>query len=221
MKRGTAPEPSGSAAAITVTSCKQLDYSNLTTTHIGFATIQESMDLNNEMDEFIKNHQKWKAEYAERQKTLQEKLAHAPPVPVPVKKVPDEASEQMRKELWEVSKRCGADIKELESTKSKMLEMQRQKAEIDKKLQLSQKALENKGEVQKLVSPLDELQSQLNFEADELAEILKPDKKANSGTTAVAAPAAAKTESEKADPKVAKILADLDQDMKELDELLK
>jgi len=188
-------------------------------TNIGFATIQESMDLNNEMDNFLKEHEKWKSEYAEKQKILNSKIAKPIEKPTESQKTENFTNIWLAKESLESAKKCDANAKELENKKTKFQDVQSKKAEIDKKIELSQKAFENKAAVQKLVSPLDELESQLKFEDEELSEILKSQKdKKNYGKNEEIK----KNEENKTDdPKVAKLLKDLDADMKELDELLK
>eukprot|EP00826_Nyctotherus_ovalis_P004799 TRINITY_DN11062_c0_g1_i1.p2 TRINITY_DN11062_c0_g1~~TRINITY_DN11062_c0_g1_i1.p2 ORF type:complete len:225 (+),score=66.55 TRINITY_DN11062_c0_g1_i1:77-751(+) len=185
------------------------------TTNVGFGTIQESLDLNTEIDQFIKDHEKWKKEYAQKQKLQAQSVKPA----VLPKKSKKEEKNWIKNELIELSKKCENNIKEFASHKVEIEKIQQQKLNMDAKLTISQKALENRDAVKEMISPLDELQSKLELEAGELSDILKPGQtKPNSSITEKMTT----TEEQSAeDNKVSKILADLDQDMKELDELLK
>ena len=184
------------------------------TTNVGFGTIQESLDLKGEIDQFLKEHEKWKKDYAEKQQLQAQSIK-----PAVVKKKSDKKEKNwIKDELIEISRKCENNIKQFASQKVEMEKLQQQKFNMDVKLTLSQKALENRDEIKEMVSPLDELKNQLELEAGELTELLNQTNiKTNSSS--------ANTKTEETplagDNKISKILADLDEDMKELDELLK
>eukprot|EP00826_Nyctotherus_ovalis_P032159 TRINITY_DN25963_c0_g1_i2.p1 TRINITY_DN25963_c0_g1~~TRINITY_DN25963_c0_g1_i2.p1 ORF type:complete len:199 (-),score=50.72 TRINITY_DN25963_c0_g1_i2:155-751(-) len=183
------------------------------TANVGFGAIQENLNLKSEIDQFLENHEKWKKEYAQRQK-LQELPIKVIKLEVPVEEPDESRNNKIKDELIELSRKCEGDIKEFALHKVEIEKLQQQKLTMDTKLTLSQKALENREAVEEMVSPLNELQGQLEFEADKLSGILSQPPNDNSI-------ADTKESTLPEDKKVSKILADIDEDMKELDELLK
>lgn len=224
-----------------------------TVASIGFATIQESLDLKNEMDTYIKDLQKWKADYAEKEKAMSAKTTK--------KKIPKHVQQQagtqesagmiierMEKETAEVGRICEKEAQVISENKAKMQAIQKQNAELNKKLGASQINLESKNMAKEILRPLEDLQSQLKFSNDELMSMIRLEdekfakltatssgdkKKKPSGSKATKEKLKeerrkeAKKKSKKDDEetvetqKVSKILADLDKEMKELDSLLK
>ncbi len=217
---------------------------------IGFATIQESLDLKNEMDTYIKDLQKWKADYAAKEKaTKLAKPAPRPPKPIQQQAGPQEHGmelEKMEKETADIGRMCEKEEQEISESKRRMQAMQKQKAELDRKLGASQISFESRGMVKEILRPLDDLQSQLKFSNDELMarlriedEKLAADDKAK-GKGKKKDPAKSKEKEKKKEAlkrgmkketkkeedtgeskKVSKILADLDKEMREIDSLLK
>jgi len=220
MKREKKNEAAAGVTGTTEAPLTKVQDSTTMTSNIGFSTIQESLNLTTEMDNYIKDLQKWKKDYAENEKKQekeaeQEKLAKRPKQPTPSKAFSEE-KEKMEKELVEVNAKCDAEVKEITASKAKMLEIQRQKEEIDKKLSISQQNLESKNATKQVTSSLDELQSQLKFDTEEMSSLVS-----KIGIEDKAVGAGKAEENKAGDGKVSKILAELDQDMKELDDLLK
>ena len=167
-----------------------------------FDVFQESMNLSMKIDQFIKDHKKWRAEYKNVKRDTK--------INIPVyRRNRRKSNEGLRRVLTDAKKRCDNSILDFANNKRRIQEAQKQKIDMDMSLIVYKKQLENINASKQVVSPLDDLEEQLKIETDKLSKALNVDDKLSARRPNVG------------DEKINKILSDLDKDMNELNELLK
>lgn len=173
--------------------------------NVGLDIVQTSIDLNHKMNEFIQEHEKWKAEDSRRKKELDDRFL-APTLASTNTKV--NPHEKLRAKLIEQQNNCENCIKEFADHKNRMKMAQKQKIEMDVTLETYKKQLDAINASKRVVSPLNEIQNQLQLEERELSRVLQGVEEPN------------KEQPLTEDNRINKILADLNEDMKELNDLL-
>lgn len=165
----------------------------------GLSIIQTSIDLNAKMDKFIKEHEKWKAEDMRRKEELNREFT--PPIFNPTAN----SNENLKKAVVNQQNNSDNYIKEFATYKRRMQIAHQQKIDMDIALQTYKKQLDTINAGKRVVSPLNKIQSQLQL-ANQLSETLESTEEPTSSLLE--------------DKRINKVLADLDEDMKELNELL-
>eukprot|EP00826_Nyctotherus_ovalis_P055566 TRINITY_DN738_c0_g6_i1.p1 TRINITY_DN738_c0_g6~~TRINITY_DN738_c0_g6_i1.p1 ORF type:complete len:194 (+),score=47.57 TRINITY_DN738_c0_g6_i1:82-663(+) len=167
----------------------------------GLSIIKTSIDLNAKMDKFIKEHERWKAKDIKRKEELNKEFA------LPVLAPTANPSKDLKKAIANQQNNSDNYIQEFAAYKRRMQIAHQQKIDMDITLQTYKKQLDAINAGNRVVSSLNEIQFQLQL-ASQLSKTLKSTEELN------------KVSSLLEDKRINKVLADLDEDMKELNELL-
>ena len=169
--------------------------------NVGLDIVQAGIDLNTKMNKFLQEHTKWKAEDFKRKREIDNKFATIRFIQPKNKR---NTNERLRRVLTEQQAHCENNIREFTNHKHRIRMAQKQKKEMDISLEIYKKQLDAINGSKRIVSPLNEIQRLLENNNRVLKGIKEPNKELPPSKN----------------DRINKILADLDKDMKELNELL-